>query len=473
MADGCDVISHLHFMFVRRPLDAAMTTPHHRNRLVFLLCTTAAVVGVWLPFVPPLMAHGGHDHGGGGEASEADPDAPKEVPAETAQYLGLAVEQVEYRSIAQVIHIPGRIEALPAHRYAVAVRVAGQVIAITKNVGEPVKTGEVLARLESPDFARNRYDVRKLESDVLRLRLDQARAKAEGSRLGSDVVAARAKQTLATSEVERAQSLRGRGIAERDVLQREAEQAIAVAEVKRIETSILLSGEEVANLDEQAKALTLSRAALLAISNVPADLPMGSDLDATYEIRAQADGVVVDRQAELGMWVPVGQTLLTVADYRQVQVEGEAIEAQIPHLRNTAGKAARIHTDGGTVASGTVVWLAPEVDPVKRTAHLRIDVDNADGQLFGGQWVDAAVVVENKPQVIAVPKAAIVFDGPAPYVYIKDGETYQRHPVALGIQDDQYIEITAGALPGDSVVIHGADGLARLRPKAKAIEMKK
>ncbi len=450
-----------------------MTNSHLPHRLAGLLCTTAAVVGIMLPFASPLMAHGGHDHGGGGGAPETDPDAPKEVPIETAKYLGLAVEEVDYRAIAEVIHIPGRITALPSHRYAVAGRVAGLVLAITKQVGEPVKAGEILARLESPDFARNRYDVRKLESDVLRLQLDQARAQVEGMRLESDKVVAQAQLALATSEVERAQSLRGRGVAERDVLQRETELAIATAEISRIDSSISLSSQEVANLKEQATALTLSRAALLAISNLPADLPLGSDLDATYEIRALADGVVVDQPAELGMWVSVGQTLMTVADYRLVQVEGEAIEAQISHLRNAAGKAARIHTDGGTLVFGTVVWLAPEVDPVKRTAHLRIDVENADGQLFGGQWVDAAVVVENKPQVMAVPKAAIVFDGPAPYVYLKDGETYQRHPVALGIQDDEYIEITSGILPGDSVVIHGADGLDRLRPKAKAVAVTK
>jgi membrane fusion protein, heavy metal efflux system len=82
------------------------------------------------------------------------------------------------------------------------------------------------------------------------------------------------------------------------------------------------------------------------------------------------------------------------------------------------------------------------------------------GQLLGSQLATVSVVLGSRPSAVAVPKAAVVADGSAAFVFVKkpDG-TFDRPAVETGAADDRYIAITRGLAEGEPVAVAGAGEL--------------
>ena len=158
-------------------------------------------------FTELVIAHGGEDHGGGGKGGgEFDPNAPRVVSAETAKAIGLTTIEVDTKAISEVIHLGGVVRVMPDHRFIIAPTVAGRLLAVTKQVGDVVAKGEVIARLDSPEQARGLYGVSKLE--------------AERARVASTKSAAEDRVVFLTADAERARSLVNNGISAREVASR-------------------------------------------------------------------------------------------------------------------------------------------------------------------------------------------------------------------------------------------------------------
>ena len=389
------------------------------------------------------IAHGGEDHGGGGKgAGELDPHAPRVISPETAKAIGLTTFEVDTKAIAEVIHLGGVVRAMPDRRFIITPTTAGRVVAVTKQVGDAVAKGDVIARLDSPEQARSLYEVSKLE--------------AERARVASSKSAAEARVVFLTADVERARTLVNNGISAREVASREVDLAVAKTEV--------------VSLAAELQVLAVSRKNLLAMNNLDPDTPEGAQQSTVLDLRSSIAGILVSRSVTPGAWVQAGTDIAVIADYATVQVEAEVPESLIPLLGNAAGKSARVSIAGdpALVLTGTVRFLTPELDPQKRTAHLVIEVANTDGHLRGEQWVESNVIIREVKEALVVPRAAVLEDGPRRYVFEADNGKYVPHDVVLGITDDQVVEVSDGLAPGDVVVVGGAWSLSQVRTNASS-----
>jgi RND family efflux transporter MFP subunit len=225
--------------------------------------------------------------------------------------------------------------------------------------------------------------------------------------------------------------------------------------------------KEAANLAKQAKALSLGRDALLVLNNIEPGTDHDGQLTGKFEIRAAAYGVVIERFVMPGEWIEGGQKILEVADYRTVQVEGELPESLIARMRarKTNKVRVRIPSNPSYLGEGTLRYMAPNLDPIKRTAHLIVDVPNPDGALLGEMWVNLSVVLREVKSAVAVPRSAVVVRGPMHFVFIQDDDQYQKQDIVPGYADDRFVEVKGGVAPGDIVVVQGAHSLTQLRPK--------
>lgn len=416
------------------------------NRLLNRPFQKVAAIGcsaILLILAESLFAHGGEDHGGGGKGGgDLDPYAPRVISPETAKAIGLTTVEVDTKAIAEVIHLGGVVRAMPDHRFIIAPTIAGRVLAVNKQVGDVVAKGDVIARLDSPEHARSLYEVSKLE--------------AERARVASSKSAAEARIAFLTADVERARTLVNNGISAREVASREVDLAVAKTEV--------------VSLIAELQTLAISRKTLLAMHNLDPDTPEGAQQSTVLDLRSTIAGVLVSRSVAPGAWVQAGTDIAVVADYSTVHVEAEVPESLIPRLGDAAGKSARISLSGDTalIMIGTVRFLAPELEPMKRTAHLVIEVANTDGHLRGEQWVESNVIIREVKQALVVPRAAVLEDGPRRYVFQSDNGKYVPHDVTLGITDDQVVEVSDGLAPGDEVVVGGAWSLSQVRTNAKA-----
>lgn len=115
---------------------------------------------------------------------------------------------------------------------------------------------------------------------------------------------------------------------------------------------------------------------------------------------------------------------------------------------------------------GRVLRLSPTVDPVTRTLKAEVEVDNADGRLRPGMFVEVTLVAERRVDVPVVPREAVTERGGSRVVFVLNGQRVSSREVVLGLGDDEVVEIRQGLEPQDRVVVRGLETLtdgARVR----------
>ncbi|MBI4617960.1 MAG: efflux RND transporter periplasmic adaptor subunit [Planctomycetes bacterium] len=411
-----------------------------------------------------VHAHEGH---GEEEAGEFDLDAPRIVSSQTAKHIGLQVAEIDTQPLEEILELTGWVEPLPDQHRDVVGRVAGEVTEVTKQVGDEVKAGEVLVRIDSPEFARNLYEVRKIEVDYQKLQLEIERSGAKAEQAGAEVEIAKIEIAYAQAELDRFRSIEGEGVAQKEVARWETEVARDRGKLRLDEIALTTAVRETEALQGQAKALRLSRQALMVLNNIDPGADVDQQLTSTYEIRAENNGVVVSRSVRPGQWAEPGQVLLEVADYSRVRVVGELPESLIHRVRDRQSDKVRLRVaaDREFLGEGAIRYIAPQLDPVKRTAHLFIDAPNPGGTLRGNMWVDLTIVLREVKQALVVPRSAVVIMGPMHFVFVKNGEEYVKQDIVPGVTDDQFVEVLDGLVPRDPVVVQGAYSLTHLKPK--------
>jgi Cu(I)/Ag(I) efflux system membrane fusion protein len=107
-------------------------------------------------------------------------------------------------------------------------------------------------------------------------------------------------------------------------------------------------------------------------------------------IYAPLAGVVIHKQGLEGMYVKPGTRIYTIADLSVVWVHLEAYESDLPWLRY--GQQVEIAVEKlGKKIQGTISFIDPFLHEKKRTARVRVVVDNPDGNLRPGMYVNGTV----------------------------------------------------------------------------------
>lgn len=167
-------------------------------------------------------------------------------------------------------------------------------------------------------------------------------------------------------------------------------------------------------------------------------------------------GHVIDRDVVLGQTIEPDEHLFEVADLSIVIVEADLYEEDVAKVK--IDQSARVRLPVAypqEVLEGKLSFISATLDPLKRTAHVWVTLDNPDGRLKPEMAAEVAVVVKATKEAIAIPREALLSEGGEKYVYLEDGDVFVRQPVALGLQDDRYVEIVDGLFPGDKVVTQG------------------
>ena len=211
------------------------------------------------------------------------------------------------------------------------------------------------------------------------------------------------------------------------------------------------------------------------------------DLDHT-KITAPVDGVVVSRNVDVGQTVAASlaaPTLFLIAqDLTKMQVDTNVSEADVGRVRVNQPATFTVDAYPGQTFNGTVTSIRKAPINVQNviTYDAVIGVANADLKLFPGMTANVKILVNQRPNVLRVPNAALRYhpasepaasrrhDGhgkgaaPEKAVWILDAnDKPQRVVVTTGETDGTYTEVTGGALKdGDRVIVAA---LAKRRPR--------
>jgi cobalt-zinc-cadmium efflux system membrane fusion protein len=193
-------------------------------------------------------------------------------------------------------------------------------------------------------------------------------------------------------------------------------------------------------------------------------------------VMAPFDGVVTRRNAVAGEVVDASRTLLVVADPGEMWLMLNVRLEDAGHL--APGQPVHFRSDGGDVAvTGQVAWISTEVDTRIRTVQVRVVLPNPDGRLRANVFGPGRIVLRREPNAVAVPAAAVQWDGDCYVVFVRD-RNYDPHKsgsllvfhvrkIRPGARDGRYVEALAGLLPGEVVAVGGSGVLQAELLKAR------
>ncbi len=232
-----------------------------------------------------------------------------------------------------------------------------------------------------------------------------------------------------------------------EVAQRDYEQAKSLFEEGMIAESEFLPAQsrlEETKLEYERSLLTRERAKLVTpISGVI--LSMARDEGGT----PLADGQRVEAGTVVAQIVPDGGLIAEV----------DLVGPDIARVKPGLPARVRYIAWDDALFSGRVVRLAPSVDPVTRTLSAEVAVENRDGMLRPGMFVEVAIVAERREDVPVVPREAVAERGGRKVVFTVNGQAAKQNDVALGLGDDAVVEVVSGIEAGDRIVVRGLETL--------------
>ena len=316
----------------------------------------------------------------------------------------------------------------PVTTVLVGSQLSGQIVEILADYNSPVKAGQVVARLYSEQIKARRdaarADLEQGRADLAMRRAQIERTKATRQRAEAavqDMLAQRdrsgAQLADARRNLDRQQELFTRRVGSETALDTartqtevqkatlassEAQIASARAELKGLDADIALAE---ANL-KSAEAVILQREAKLRDIEI--------DLERT-DIRSPVDGVVVQRQIDLGQTVAASlnaPTLFTIAqDLREIDIYANIDEADVGRLKAGQSVSFTVNAYPNRTFTGTVrtVRLGAQTIQNVVTYTAVIGVDNRDMALLPGMTANLQIVTDERRDVLRVPNAALRF----------------------------------------------------------------
>ena len=186
-------------------------------------------------------------------------------------------------------------------------------------------------------------------------------------------------------------------------------------------------------------------------------------------ILSPISGVVIEKTALLGHAVQPGMTLYKIADLSTIWVYADLYEYELPLVRE--GQEARIRTAYyPQELRARVGYVYPYLDPKTRTARVRFEVANTDGQPLRPDMYGNVEITVPLGERLVVPETAILDSGRRQVVFIDAGDgLLTPREVRLGQRLEDQVEVLEGLAPGQRVVT-SANFLVDSESKLQAAE---
>lgn len=383
--------------------------------------------GAQTPTLSTAVATGAAANAGGLSVPSRPADVMLTLAPEVVLRAGIEVTTVGTSASVTRVRVPGVVQANAYKSVVITALAAGRVTRVFGALGQHVRQGQTLADVYSPEMA-----------DA------QTRYLSSGAQLEAHEQALR-----------RTEKLVAIGAASQQELEKiHAEHTAATTRVASERAYLLLLGMT----DGDVAALSSS-----------------SGVASTIRVSAPFDGVITAREANIGLNVESNSPLFTVVDLSSVWVVGELYERDFGMAR--VGTPAIVTTTAypDSKLTGAISYIDPQVKMETRTAQIRVEVPNRNGQLRLGMYADIELEEKQPMNVLTIPRSAVQVVSDRSVVYLADATTpgrFTEREVTLGEGAGDNVRVTSGLQVGDVVVSKGSFSLRaerdRLGPRRAA-----
>lgn len=181
-------------------------------------------------------------------------------------------------------------------------------------------------------------------------------------------------------------------------------------------------------------------------------------LEKTF-IRAPFGGHITDRAIKLGQHIRPGDTLFTVSDFDPLIARIYLPEKDVYGLKEARDVRITLKANETTRFRGRIRQISPVVDTGTGTVKITVEATATPPEVRPGAFVTLDIVRETHPQAVLVPREAVIRELQDAYVFVARGDTVDKRPVSLGLEEGGRIEAISGLSPGEQVIVAGQGGL--------------
>jgi cobalt-zinc-cadmium efflux system membrane fusion protein len=345
--------------------------------------------------------------GGSGTASDqpkagANTSSSRASEGVAPDAKGIQTMTVKTAVVPDYLELAAHIEADPTRVVHVFAPTGGRITEMKVRPWQHVDKGQTLALLDSSDLARAVSDYHKAlaNNEVKQKQLSRA----------DDLLAHHA-------------------IAEKDYQQAQADAQMAKAELEAAREQILVFGMDPEHATTQLR------------------------------VSAPRSGVILDVGAAPGEYsksLDAPMPLCTIANITTVWAVGDVYEKDLTAVKSGEEALVTLNAYPDEHLSGRVSVVSDTVDPVTRTLHLRVVLNNSSARIKPAMF-GSIRLLRSTAQGVLVPTSAVIREGTEAYVFVAKGNgRYERRNVKLARSFDGSLEIQSGIAAGDTIVSEGA-----------------
>jgi len=307
--------------------------------------------------------------------------------------------------VAAALDLPGRIEAWS--RAPIYARVSGYLKSWRADIGTPVKAGQLLAEIETPD----------LDQQLLQAQAELATAKANA--------------------------------------------ALAEATAKRWEE--LLASGMVTRQGTDEKTGDLA-AKMSLVRGLQANVERNQTQKRFTRIVAPFDGVVTARATDVGALInaggPNGSELFVVSDTRRLRVYVSVPQSLVSMLRPGSQATLTVPERPGKSYAAAVQSMSQAISSASGGMLVQLSVDNGGGELLPGGFANVSFAMPRAAGTLSIPPSALIFNKSGLRVAtVGEGDLVVLKPVKVSRDLGTTIELASGLSPDDRVIESPPDGL--------------
>jgi len=364
----------------------------------------------------------------------------------TDAVIRVMVAPVEAREVQRRVDVVGTLA--PDEEVVITGEVSGTVEAIMADLGDRVKKGQILLRLDQREF---RLKLERAEANLSAAQKALERVKAAALVSSANIERAKAVLEDAKVNLKRFEEL----FAEGAVSERERDTA-------RTQSDVAQAGLRSAEAQHESDLQAVKNAEA-AVEEAQAALNLQKKALADTAIQSPISGVVKGRFVSVGEFV-VGGGMQSTKLFALVRDHPLKLKAQVPERfagEVKVGQVVQVEVEAypGRTFQGKVTRVGPAVELETRTFPIEAEVPNEGRLLKPGTFAKAKVLTRRDQGVPFIPEQALYYFVGITKAFIVTDGTVQERQVKTGSRENGMVEIAEGVKVGERVATSGLSQL--------------